>query len=411
LLDGDPMEDGKEADRWPGWRGRSSAGIAPTGSPAIHFGADEGFRWKVDVPGKGNSSPVVWGDFVLLTSCLDHTDPPTLVLLAYRRSDGDLLWQVEAGKARGPTHTKNGYASATVATDGQRIFAFFGSTGLFCYDFSGKPLWEAKLGDLNHIYGTASSPVLYRDMIIQLCDSDEDSYIAAFDKRSGEEVWRTPRPSHGCWSTPVAVEVEVDGVRRTELVVNGSDNGIGRDGMVIAYHAENGRELWRVRGTKQLVVPTAVFGNGLVYSLSGRNGPIMAIRLGGSGDVTETHVVWSIRCGGPYIPTGVAYRNRLYVVRDHNEVACYNAGSGEEIWKARLRGEFTASPVAADGRIYATNDRGKVYVFRASDSFELLAENDLDQRCLATPAIASGELFIRTESHLYCIPPDQAEGN
>lgn len=405
------MEDGKEADRWPGWRGRNSAGIASAGSPAIRFGAEEGFRWKVNVPGQGNSSPVVWGDFVLLTSALDHTDPATLVILAYRRADGELLWQVEAGKARGPTNIKNGYASATVATDGQRIFAFFGSTGLSCHDFSGKPLWEAKLGDLSHIYGTASSPVLYGDMVIQLCDCDEDSYIAAFDRRSGDEVWRTPRPSHGSWSTPVAVEVEVDGARRTELVVNGSDNGTGRDGMVIAYHPDDGRELWRVRGTKQLVVPTAVFSNGLVYSLSGRNGPIMAIRLGGSGDVTDTRVVWSIRSGGPYIPTGVAYRNRLYVVRDHNEVACYNAGCGEQVWTARLRGEFTASPVAADGRIYATNERGRVYVFRASDSFDLLAENDLDERCLTTPAIASGELFIRTESHLYCIPPRQAESN
>ena len=402
----DPFEDGFEADCWPCWRGPNSAGIAPGGSPAIRFSATGGFRWKVEVPGEGNSSPVVWGGHVLLTSALDKTDPPTLVILAFGRSDGRLLWQREVGQARHPTHNKNGYASATVATDGRRIFAFFGSTGLFCCDFAGELVWRRELGDLSHQYGTAASPVLYGNTVIQLCDSEKDSYIAAFDRQTGNEVWRTPRPSNGCWSTPVLVELDEKGDRRTELVVNGTEPRNGGDGLVIAYDPHDGRELWRVGGTMVLVVPTALVGDGLVYSLSGRNGPIIAIRPGGSGDVTETRVVWKIRRGGPYIPSGVVYRNRLYVVRDQREVACYNAGDGQIIWTKRLRGTFSASLVAADGRLYATDERGNVYVFRAADAFELLAENELGERCLATAAIAGGELFIRTQNHLYCIPPE-----
>jgi len=405
----DPAENGVQTDCWPGWRGKNGSGIAPGGSPAVSFSATSGFRWKVDVPGRGNSSPVVWGDVVLLSSALDNSDPATLVILCFHRSDGELLWRAEAGKATGRTHSKNGYASATLAADGQRIFAFFGGTGLFCYDFSGKPLWQADLGQLDHLYGTAASPVLYGNLVIQLCDSQHDSCLAAFDIHDGRQVWRTDRPSQGCWSTPVLLEAETSDGRRTELVVNGGAAKDSEGRMVIAYDPRDGRRLWRVRGTKELVAPTPLVSGGLVFCSSGRNGPTMAIRPGGSGDVTDTHVVWKVHRGGPYIPSGVAYRNRLYLVQDAGRVTCYNAGSGELIWSKRLRGKFTASLVAADGRLYAINERGTVYVFAAADTFELLAQNEMDTRyCLATPAVADGELFIRTESHLYCIPGSEA---
>jgi outer membrane protein assembly factor BamB len=406
LLERDPAEDGVGAGRWPAWRGRNASGIAPGGSPATRFSADGGFRWKVEVPGEGNSSPVVWDRFVLLTTALDEADPPTLALLAFDRSDGRLLFQTEVGAARGSTHNKNGHASATVTTDGQRVFASFGSAGLFCCDLSGEIVWQAELGDLDHRWGTAASPVLYENLVIQLCDAKRDSYLAAFDQQSGERVWRTPRPSYGCWTTPIVVEADAESGPRAELVVNGTGSP-DRDGrMVIAYDPQDGRELWRVRGTTDLVAPTALAGGGLVYSLSGRNGPMLAIRPGGTGDVTDSHVVWKASRGGPYIPSGLLYRNRLFVVRDARDLACYNAGDGQMIWKKRLRGTFTASLVAADGRIYATSEQGIVTVFAAADSLQLLAQNDLDERCLATPAIADGELFIRTRKHLYCIPED-----
>lgn len=407
----DPAEDGVDADRWPGWRGHNASGIAPAGSPAVHFSSTAGYRWKTAVPGEGNSSPVVWDDKIFLTTALDRTDPPTLAVLCFDRRNGRIVWQVEAGAAEGRTHAKNGYASASVATDGKRLFAFFGSTGLFCYDLAGNELWRAELGDLDHIWGTAASPVLYGDTVIQLCDSGKDSYLAAFDKSTGDELWRTPRPSSGCWTTPVLVEATADdGSTRTELVVNGCATRGSEGRLVIAYDPTDGRELWRVEGTTELVTPTAVVGDGLVFSMSGRNGPIMAIRPGGSGDVTGSRVVWKIRRGGPYIPTGLCYRNRLYVPGDAGQITCYNAGSGETVWSHRFHGVVTASLVAADGRIYAVDERGAVYVFAAGDRFDLLAENAMDARCLATPAIAGGDLLIRTESDLFLIPGQRDGG-
>ena len=399
----DPRENEVDAQRWPGWRGANASGIAPAGSPAVHFDPSKAVRWKVAIEGRGNSSPVVWDDAVLLTTALEDTDPVALEILCFDRADGELLWQKEVGKAQGPSHNKNGFASASVATDGRGIFAFFGSTGLFCYDFSGNRRWRAELGNLDHIWGTASSPVLYGELVIQLCDSGADSYIAAFEKSTGRQVWSTPRPSNGCWSTPVLVEVDAEEGRRSELVVNGTGSELPDERLVIAYDPDDGRELWRAGGMTQFVTPTPMTGGGLVYCASGRNGPVLAIRSGGAGDVTDTHVVWKLHRGGPYVPTGVVYRNRLYLVNDGGYVACYNAGSGQRIWRHRLRGSFTASLVAADGRIYAVNQRGVVYVFAAADSFELLGDNDMRANCLATPAVAGGDLFIRTDGHLYCI--------
>jgi outer membrane protein assembly factor BamB len=291
-----------------------------------------------------------------------------------------------------------------VATDGERVFAFFGSSGLGCYDYDGRRLWHADLGDLDHKWGTAASPVLFRDTVIQLCDCAENSYLVALDKVSGEPRWRTPRSSTGCWTTPVLVEAEVGGSRRVELVVNGGVQSGLSGCMVVAYDPTDGRKLWSVHGTTELVTPTILVGDGILYAASGRNGPVMAIRPGGSGDVTGTHLVWKYTRGGPYIPSGVLYRNRLYLVSDSGVLTCYNAGNGGKMWSQRLRGTFTASLVAADGRIYATSERGTVYVFAAADSFKLWAENELDERCLATPAIAGGELFVRTDEHLYCFP-------
>ncbi len=405
----DSAEDGLDLGRWPAWRGPASQGIARGGSPPIEFSPSDGYRWKAAVPGEGHSSPVVWDNYILLTTALDRTDPATLAVLCYDRTDGTLLWQTEAGEAAGRTHVKNGYASASVTTDGRRIFAFFGSTGLFCYDFSGEQLWHADLGDLDHMWGTAASPVLYGKTVIQMCDSAENSYIAAFDIDSGKEVWHTDRPSDGSWSTPVFVDVAGDakdgsGGHR-EMIVNGtSGKATGR--LVIAYDPADGSELWRVEGTTDLVTPTMLIGDGLVYSTSGRNGPIMAIRPGGTGDVTETHVQWKRTRGGPYIPTGVAYRNRIFILGDAGRLTCYNGGNGEKIWDTKLRGVFTSSLIAADGRLYAINEPGTVSVFAAADEFKLLATNELGSRCLATPAVVDGDLLIRTEDELFCFPGD-----
>ncbi len=410
----DPRETGEDLGRWPGFRGPDCSGIAPGGNPPARFGPDQHVRWKASVPGRGNSSPVVWDDYVLLTSALEQFDPPALVVLCYDRWTGRQLWQAPAGKARGRTHAKNGHASASVATDGERAYTFFGAAGLFCYDFDGQLQWRAELGDLDHQWGLAASPVLFANLVIQLCDSQHESYLAAFDKATGQQVWRTERPSSGCWSTPVLVDTGWDDrtqdnqpsggldEARTELIVNGAQTR-GKEGqLLIAYDPRDGRELWRASGPTELVTPVPLFGAGMVFSLSGRNGPILALRPGGAGDVTETHLVWKLSRGGPYIPSGLVYRNRLYVIDDAGRLTCYNAGHGELIWSERLHGPCTASLVAAAGRIYALSEHGTVDVVAAGDQFELLAQNELDARCLATPAIVQDDLLIRTEDTLYC---------
>lgn len=400
----DPAESANSEGQWPGWRGVNSSGVAPDSRLPVTFAPGIGLRWQTQVPGEGHSSPVVWDDRVFLTSAIGSGSEKRLVLLCYDRQQGNLLWQVDCGTGGGSTHVKNGYASATPVTDGERVFASFGSAGLIACDFAGHRLWHAELGALDHQWGTAASPVLFDGLVIQLCDSAANSSLVAFQQSTGEQVWRTKRQSVGGWSTPVFVEATADagGLVRTELVANGTGTN-GEPGTIIAYDPRSGAELWQVEGTKDIVCPTLIVAGGLVISTSGRNGPIIAVRPGGDGNVTESHVVWKLRRGGPYVPTGVAYRNRLYVLADGGVLSCYNPGNGETIWQQRLKGLATASLVAGGGQIYAVTEHGMVYVVAANDEYRLLAANDFDQRVLATPAISRGELFLRGEATLYCV--------
>ncbi len=406
LVERDPMEDSSRwnPSRWPVFRGYKSQGIAPSGSPPVNFGPEEGVLWKTQVPGEGYSSPVVWDDRLFLTTALETTDPPTVTVMCYDRHNGDLLWKDEISKAEGRTHVKNGYASASPVVDGERVYTFFGPTGLFCHDFSGKHLWWADLGRIRHMWGFASSPILHEDKVIQLCDSQSISYLAAFDKLTGEELWRTDRTSKGCWTTPVMVEATTDGgKKRTEVVVNG---GGGASGKMRSYDPDTGKELWSCGSTSEWTTPTALIFEDNVLSSSGRNDNVFSVHTGGTGKVEDTHRNWLRFDAGPYIPTPVLYRSRLFIVNDAKYVTCYDPGNGEKLWRGPLSGAFTASPVAADGRIYAVNERGTVFVFRAEDSFELLAENRLHERTYATPLVVDGDLLIRTETMLYCFDGD-----
>ncbi|MGD9649037.1 MAG: PQQ-binding-like beta-propeller repeat protein [Pirellulales bacterium] len=410
-LENDAAETSSDGGQWPGWRGPRSAGVSTDKGLPVTFGPQQGVRWKVEVPGEGNSSPVVWGDRIYLTAAIG-AQPARLVVAAFDRQTGEYLWGSDAANAEGTTHDKNGHASASVATNGQLIFACFGPSGLFALDETGRRVWQQSLGSLEHGWGTASSPVLFEDLVIQLADCQQESSLRAFRQQTGEPVWSTPRDSTGCWTTPVLVECPPDPAAgraaRTELIVNGTGTPDGSPGYVISYDPRTGEELWRVRGTTDIVCPTALFAGGLIYSMSGRNGPIMAIQPGGAGDVTGSHIVWQTKRGGPYVPTGIAYRNRLYVITDGGVLACHNAGDGTRIWQQRLRGAFSASLVAGDGHIYAINERGAMFVVAAADEYKLLANNELDERALATPAISHGELLLRTERHLWCISPTAA---
>jgi outer membrane protein assembly factor BamB len=402
----DPREAAGEvgSEQWPGWRGVRSSGISPSVNLPIEWSADSGQVWRVAVPGEGNSSPVVWNDAILLTSAIPAGEASSLALLCFDRVDGSLRWRADASKATGRTHAKNGHASASPAVDGDQIYVNFGAAGLIAFDMAGAQLWSVDLGALDHVWGAASSPVLFKRLVIQLCDQEQGSYLAAFDRLSGAEIWRTPRDSYGCWTTPVLVTADSPAGPRTELVVNGTGTSDSEGGWVIAYDPATGKELWRAQGTTDIVCPTAIAGGGLVFSTSGRNGSIFAIQPGGAGDVGESRIVWRLRRGGPYVPTGLVYRNRLYLIGDGGVLTSYNAGDGELVWRKRLGGTFTASLVAGDGKIYAGDERGKMYVVAAADEFELLAMNEMDERLLATPAISRGEVIIRTAQHLTLIP-------
>lgn len=398
----DPAETGRDLDRWPGWRGVNGQGIAPGGNPPIRFGSESGLRWRVAVA-PGNSSPAIWGDQIFLSAALDAAEPATLGVLAIDRRDGRELWRAPAGPAKGATHQKNGHASATPVTDGRHVVAFFGDTGLFCFDTAGEPLWHVRLGRFEHQWGTASSPVLYQDLVIQLCDSEQESWLAALKLSDGSLVWRVPRASKSCWTTPVLVGAPAKQGPRAELIVNGTGPEGVSVGSVTAYRPEDGRQLWRVPGTTTLTTPTLLVGGDLVFSLTGRNGPMMALRPGEVPDADR--VVWQTHRGGPYIPSGVLYRNRLYVLTDAGVLGCYNPGNGQLLGQTRIRGPFTASLIAAAGRLYAVSERGTVYVLAAGETPEVLAEHPLGERVLATPAIVEGDLVLRTERALYCWKP------
>ncbi len=396
----DPLETGRDLDRWPGFRGLAAQGVAPGGSPPVRFGPDAGVRWKAELPGSGNSSPVIWGDRLFLTWQAGDRRSPDLYLGAWDRHTGRPLWQRKAATAQSTTHPKNGYASATPATDGRHVFAFFGSAGLFCYDIGGKLVWRRDLGPQEHIYGVASSPVLFGDWVIQLCDRERDSFLVALRKTDGKEAWRTPRQSTGGWTTPLIVRSAIASGGRDELLVNGGQ--VDGTAYLTAYDPRTGKERWHIDGLETLVTPMAVAAGETAFSMSGRNGPIFAVPLGRDGRLTEADLLWKLPRGGPYIPSGLLYRNRLYVLSDLKRLTCYDPGTGRTIWSGNLSGAFTASLTAADGRLYAVNEQGTVFVVRADDRWELLAENRLGDGCLATPAFADGDLFVRTRRFLFC---------
>ena len=389
-------ETGEAASYWPRWRGPSGQGLVTGTNYPDRWSAKENVKWKSPVPGSGNSSPIVWGDRIFLTTA--HNNGQRVSILAYRRSDGTKLWETFAPDGRqGWTHDKNGFASATPSTDGQRVYVSLGARGLLAVDLNGKIAWHQELGQIDNYHGPAGSALLYKDRVILYQDQRSNAFIAAFDARSGKPVWRTPRRESVGWGTPVAVRVG----GRDEIIVNSQSR-------VYGYDPETGKELWRCDGTTFEVIPTPVVAHGLVFCSSGRQGPTLAIRPGGSGDVTGTHVAWQSPRGSPFVPSPIVYDDYLYMVNDMQAVAtCFEARTGKTTWQGRLgvarREGFSASPVVVDGKIFFTNDDGETFVLRAGPTFELLHVNDIGEPTLASPALVDGRWYIRTASNLYAV--------
>lgn len=381
--------------RWPAFR-RDGSGASDLKRLPTVWGEKENVAWRTELPGEGNSSPIVWGDRVYLTSSLD--EGAKRLVLCLDAATGKIVWRTELARELKTTHyAKTGFAAPTPTTDGQRLYVFFDTPGVVALDLDGKVLWKRDLGPFQGPYNMASSPVLYKDTVIQVCDHHGPSFIAALDVASGKQRWRTARKSSSCghFGTPLLIEVQ----GRTQLVANGEP--------VAAYDPDTGRELWTCRGMKECVGPSVVFGHGLVYASSGRTGPVMAIDPRGQGDVTETHVRMHLTSGGPYVPTPLVYPH-LLVPGDNGRMLIYS-GACKLVAEGRVRDHFTSSPVGGDGKIYWASERGKTYVIDAAalkgtrPEVKVLAVNQIRGACLATPAIAGGRLFIRTNEALYCV--------
>jgi outer membrane protein assembly factor BamB len=417
-----------DAGNWPEFRGGKAGGVVADADLPDRWSKTENVHWKTTIPGKGWSSPVIWGDKVFVTSVIregkeplakkglyfggEQFKPPTDVhrwmVYAVSLESGKILWEKEVhrGVPQGTHHVKNSFASETPVVDSNRVYAYFGNLGVFCFDHEGKELWTRKWETMptQFAWGTGASPILYGDRLIIVNDNEKSSFLAALNTQTGDEVMRLPRDEKSNWATPFIWEND----QRTEIITCGKKK--------VRSYSLDGKLLWELGGMSSIVIPTPLSKFGLLYVASGyvmdSKKPLFAIRPGASGDITlgkeETsnkYIAWCQKTGGPYNPSPIIYGDNIYVLFDAGMVSCFDAKTGQEYYhKERLgSGEFTSSPWAYNGKIFFLSEDGKTFVIKAGKKFELLAKNSLEEMCLATPAIARGNLIIRTESQLYCI--------
>ena len=384
---------------WPQWRGADGTGVSHERGIPVKWDAQQ-IRWRTRIPGRGQSSPVAAGGRVFLTTAA--RDGSSRSVVCVNQKTGALLWQREAVQGLPEkVHQMNSWATPSCATDGSRVFAYFGSGGLYCFDLQGEPLWHHDLGQLeNSQWGVGSSPILFGDTVIQTCDGDNDAFLIAFDRSTGKQLWRQPRPKHRSFSTPMVIRVD----RRQELVLNGH---LG----VHAYDPQTGQELWFCAGGSGRGTPSVTSGHNLVFAISGRSrgaGDLMAIRPGGRGAVAATHLAWQTRRGGRDLPSPLLAGDFLVAVNLRPGVAtCYHAPTGKLLWKQRLEGNFSASPVAAGGYVYMQSEQGEIIVIRPDRSYREIARNRLPaengESFRASLMPLSGKLFCRSDKYLYCI--------
>jgi outer membrane protein assembly factor BamB len=422
---------------WPQWRGPGSGATAPAGALPTTWSATEQLAWRAPLAGLGTSSPIVVGDRVIVTSQLGRAPVAsgapqlarddrelagreraiggaaspgaatagsdaevTLIVEAFHRGDGRRLWQHRT-PAVGPfpeLHEKHNLATPTPVSDGERVYAWFGTGQLVALDLQGRHLWTRhlaeKYGPFDAQWGHGSSPTRYRDLIILLCDRRSNAVLIALDARTGQERWTAPRGSgRVSHSTPVVVS----GPQGDELLINSSAR-------IDAYDPATGQPLWHTGSERQTPIPSAVFQDGRIFLTRGyRNSDVLAIRPGGRGDVTATHVDWTAPNGGSYVPSLVHYDGLIYLTNEIGIVSCLDAATGERLWRHRLGAVFFASPVAGDGKIYFVSETGETFVLKAGRTPEVLATNDLGERFLASPAIAGGRIFLRSDRTLFAV--------
>lgn len=385
-----------QAENWPGWRGPRGDGTSRDREIPTQWDPADAL-WKTELPGRGHASPIVWGDRVVTVTALEATQER--VLLSLDRHTGQILWQHIV--VRGPLqkiHKENSYASSTPATDGERIYATFrvgDEIVVAAHDFAtGKPLWLVRPGTHKGEWGFSNEPVLFEDKVIVDGDSKGDSFVVALARDSGETLWRVDRGNEGIsYSAPLIREM----AGRTQLIQCG-------DRCVTSFDPDTGRVLWRVDGPSQEFVATPVYSDtaGLVFvSSSWPKRVLLAIRPDGSGDVTDTHVVWRDTRGAPYVPSMIAVEDLLLTISNSGVAFCYEAATGAVLWQEKL-GRHHASPVLVNGRVFFINDDGQVNVIRPGATFDRVAQYELGESCFASPAISAGQVLVRTFNHLFC---------
>ncbi len=423
-LGGSPL-----AADWPQWRGPHGTGIADDTNVPERWSAADNVAWKAPLAGLGVSSPIVAGDRVFVTSQagagvrrpgnhprlaqgaaasaageralpLSRDDRTMFIVEAFGRADGRRLWEYRVA-ADGPlpgVHDKHNLASPSPVTDGQMVYAWFGTGQIVALDMSGKLVWQRHLGkevspfDIN--WGHGSSPTLFQDSLILLCDHAPAAYLLAVDKRTGKDRWKTDRGrGRSSYTTPFVVNAGSG----PELIVNSSER-------VDAYDPRTGTFLWHVGGGNQFPIPSPTFHDGVVYMSRGyRSGPYMAIKPGGRGDISSSHVVWQVNTGAPYISSLVYDAGLLYMANDVGALTAVDAATGAKVWQERVDGIFSASPVAAGGKIYFVSETGETIVVRSGRQPAVIARNDVGERLIASPAVSNGQIFLRSDGQLICV--------
>ena len=426
---------------WPQWRGPRANGVAPKATPPLLWSETNNVRWKSKIPGHGDATPILWEDRIFIQTAIatgkksdspaatsdpaPTTEPPgansperprrgggmraqkpneayQFVLLCLDRRTGKTLWQ-QVAREEVPHEghqPDNSFASYSPVTDGQLVFAYFGSRGLHCYDLDGKVKWQKDLGRMQTkmSFGEGSSPALFGNLLVINWDHEGDDFIAAFDKKTGQELWRQPRDEETTWATPLIVEHE----GKAQVVIPATRK-------IRSYDLTTGKQIWECGGLTPNVIPSPVAADGVVYLTSGfRGNALLAIRLGRSGDLTGTDaILWSHHKATPYVPSPLLYGDKLYFFSNNNGVlSCFEARTGRALLDAEriegLQGVY-ASPVGANGRVYLVGRNGATVVIKHSDKLEILATNRLEEKFDASPAVAGKELFLRGHDWLYCI--------
>ncbi len=402
------------AENWPGWRGPSGDGVSAGKGIPTKWSSTENIAWRIAVPGEGHSSPIVWGDKVFLTSSL--TEKNKRILLCIDRLSGQTVWQRDVVQSPPETiHRLNSRASGTPATDGKQVYVTFmraegdeviapnvGSERLItpgkiivaAYDLDGNEKWKTNVGDFVSAHGFNTCPVLFEDLVILNGDHDGDAYLVALDRQSGRERWRTRRENKTrSYVTPIIREI--DGI--TQMILSGSL-------CVASYDPRNGKRHWIVDGPTEQFVASMVYDGKYVFATGGYpERHTLAIRPGGKGNVTDTHIAWRTTRGAAYVPSPIISGRYLLMVADSGIASCFEARTGKRHWMERLPGGHSPSPVSADGLVYFVSDRGVTTIIRPSETFAVIAKNELGEPVSASPAISQGQIFLRTHQHLYCI--------